>query len=117
MLSFFYSIISVKGGDNVKRSEHEDLLTKALGTVDPQKQGELSEILQTLREDYSTVLDHDQELEKVNSELSDTNDKLTQSNSRLFLKMGQQQEQSEQEENEEDRAETITIDDLIKGGA
>lgn len=99
----------------MKRDEHEALLTKILGSSDPAKQGDVSEVLQQLREDYSQVLDHEAEVDKQNASLAETNDKLTQSNSRLFLQLGQQQEQTQNENDDQKRAENVTLDDILKG--
>jgi hypothetical protein len=61
------------------------------------------------------VLDHEAEVDKKNAALAETNDKLTQSNSRLFLQLGSQQEQTQSEDDEQKRAENVTLDDILKG--
>jgi hypothetical protein len=97
----------------MKRDEHEAILTKILAASDPAKQGDMSELLQGLREDYGGVLSHTEEVDKENAALAKTNDDLTQSNSRLFLQLGQEHDQQQQDDDDKKHAETVTLNDIL----
>lgn len=92
--------------------EHENLLNELLNHELDQTRR--TEILQTLRTDYGSVLTDDktktEELEKMSKQHAD----LVTSNSMLFRQLGVQSKQGEDKEKLEDKqfSETVTIEQL-----
>lgn len=96
----------------LERDTHESLLSELLS--DDLQVTRKTEILQTLRADYSGVLDthtkQSSELEKLRADKED----LVVSNSRLFRQLGMvdDSEERKKEEQEKTFSETITLESL-----
>jgi|SRR5690606_33651110 len=97
------------------KDEHEALLNKLLDTE--LTHTERTEILQTLRADYGSVLSEHEEHTKTIQKLQDENSDLVVSNSKLFRQIGVTGTDKEKDIEKEELSETITIEQLEKGSA
>lgn len=92
------------------RDEHEALLNELLN---PElEQSRRTEILQTMRTDYGSVLtDFEEHTNKINKLTADNSD-LVVSNSKLFRQIGVTGTGKEKDEEQKEFSETVTISDL-----
>ena len=91
------------------REEHEEILNQLLN---PElEQSQRTELLQSLRVDYGTVLAETLDLNNRNEKLTADNNDLIISNSKLFRQIGITTE-TKKEEEEKDFSETITLENL-----
>lgn len=97
----------------MERDAHEALLNELL---DPElQQSRRTEILQTLRTDYTSVLGEFEENSKQIKKLSDDNADLVVSNSKLFRQIGVVGTEKEKDVEQKEFSETVTIESLEKG--
>lgn len=95
------------------RKKHEEILESLL---DPSlQQSDRTELLQTLRVDYGSVLTdhstHTEQIEKLNKDNSD----LVLSNSKLFRQIGLTNNDDKKEDEKRTVSESITIEQIEKG--
>jgi len=95
----------------MEREKHEEILNKLLDK--DLEQSERTELLQTLRQDYSTVLADFEDNTKRMEKLEKDNNDLVVSNSQLFRQLGTTQD-SELDEQEQQKSfsEEVTISQL-----
>ena len=76
--------------------------------VDTSKQGEATDLLTKLSEDYEEVLTNGETLTQTNKDLTERNEKLREVNSKLFLKVGEipNKENNNNNNNNEDNGNT-----------
>jgi len=97
----------------MSREEHEALLNKLLDREIETSQ--LTEVLQKLREDYTSVhVDFDEVTKKASRLEADNND-LIVSNSKMFRQLGVVGTPDEKIEKEKEFSETITLEALERG--
>lgn len=98
----------------MEKDSHEELLNELLS---PElEQSRKTEILQSLREDYDSVLGDFQELTEKSDRLEKNNSDLVISNSQLFRQVGNKDRPEKQEEEEQEEfSETVSIEELEKG--
>ncbi len=93
------------------RDEHGNLLSEFLNPdLDANRK---TEILQLLRDDYTTIHKEFEELGVTNEKLKKDNDDLIVSNSKLFRQAGIVGEKKEEDDKKE-FSETVTISELEK---
>ena len=98
----------------MSREEHETLLSELLGVE--VEQSRKTEILQLLRNDYTSVHTDFDTMTKTNGKLKQDNDDLIVSNSKLFRQTGVYGEpQHKEEEKTKEFSETISIEAIEKG--
>lgn len=96
------------------RDEHEALITELLGAE--LEHSRRTEILQTLRADYSNVHSDFENLTKTGEKLQKDNDDLVRANSMLFRQAGiVGQPEKEKEVEQKEFSETVTLE-AIEGG-
>lgn len=97
----------------MSREEYEELLGK-LNNAEL-SHSDRTEILQTLRADYSNVIgDHEKmnaDLEKIQKDNAD----LVLSNSKLFREVGLKSDPQNTEPDEKEFSETVTLSQLLEG--
>lgn len=96
----------------MERDNHEELLNELLDSeLDHTRR---AEVLQELRANYTTVVESTEELENAHKKLSETNDDLLLSNSKLFRQVGVvgKPEEVEEEEKQKEFSETVTLEEL-----
>ena len=93
------------------KEEYEEILNKL---VDKDlEQSERTELLQTLRSDYNTVLSDFEDFEKKTAKLEKDNNDLVVSNSQLFRQLGTVNDsEMSKEEEQKSFSEEVTIADL-----
>lgn len=93
------------------REDHEKLLNELL--TPELEQSRRTEILQTLRTDYGTVIDEHTELTQTKDKLTKDNSDLVVSNSKLFRQLGlTDNPELKKKEEEKNFSETVTIEHL-----
>jgi hypothetical protein len=98
------------------RDEHEALITELL-TADLEH-SRRTEILQSLRADYSNVLGDFENLTKNGEKLQKDNDDLVRANSMLFRQAGiVGQPEKEKHEEKKEFSETVTLEELERGAS
>lgn len=97
----------------MSREEYEELLGKLNNAELPHS--ERTELLQTLRADYSNVIgDHEKmsaDIEKIQKDNAD----LVLSNSKLFREVGLKSDPKDTEPDEKEFSETITLENILEG--
>jgi metal-responsive CopG/Arc/MetJ family transcriptional regulator len=98
----------------MERDKHEEILTQLLN---PElEQSTRTELLQSLRADYSTVISDHTSLSENVSKLQANNDDLIVSNSKLFREIGiTGNDKQEKEVEQKEFSETVTLEELGKG--
>jgi hypothetical protein len=94
------------------REEYETLLNELL--TPELETSRKTEILQTLRVDYTGVQTDFESLTKTNEKYQRDNDDLIVSNSKLFRQLGTVGTPEEPEEKQKEFSETITLEELEK---
>lgn len=95
------------------RDEYEELLGKLNNAELPHS--ERTELLQTLRADYSGVLDDHQKFETNLEKLQKDNDDLVLSNSKLFRMTAIDKKDDDNPEDDKDFSENVTLESLLEG--
>lgn len=97
----------------MSREDYEELLGKLNNAELPHS--ERTELLQTLRADYSNVIgDHEKmsaDIEKIQKDNAD----LVLSNSKLFREVGLKSDPKDTEPDEKEFSETVTVSQLLEG--
>ena len=96
----------------MERNNHEEILNELL-TPDLETSRK-TELLQSLRADYSNVLTDFSTLAQTKEKLEKDNDDLIVSNSKLFRQIGIVDTEVKKKEDQKSFSETITIDQLEK---
>jgi len=96
----------------MERNNHEEILNELL-TPDLETSRK-TELLQSLRADYSNVLTDFSTLAQTKEKLEKDNDDLIVSNSKLFRQIGIVDTDVKKKEDQKSFSETITIDQLEK---
>lgn len=96
----------------MEREGHEDLLNELLDAeLDHTRR---AEVLQTLRANYTGVVEGIDEMTKTNEKLTNVNDDLLLSNSKLFRQVGVvgEMEEKKEEEQQKEFSETVTLEEI-----
>jgi hypothetical protein len=97
----------------MERDKHEEILGKLLQP--DLSQTDRTELLQSLRVDYNSVIDDHKTLTESNAKFKSDNDDLVVANSKLFRERGFTSNEDKKKEDAKSFSETVTIEQMEKG--